>query len=105
MTYINMGEFAALQKELHAYHVYDMREERNERFRQAKESLSARLFSSLKWAGKKAAFITSVPFYWFIIFRYFVGTIDAGLFVFVIAASFVMSLFGANWGLLNGLVR
>lgn len=105
MSYLDMREFAFLQRELHCFHVYDRREERKRKILEAKKSFSEKSCSLFKWISKKAVFITSVPFYWFIIFRYFLGSFDAGLFIFIIAASFIMSFFGSGWGLLNGLVR
>ncbi|MFC1691382.1 hypothetical protein ACFL0W_04335 [Nanoarchaeota archaeon] len=54
--------------------------------------------------GKKAAFITSLPFYWLIFFN-LIGYFDVKLFSFTIISSIIMSLFGKSWGILDNLVR
>ena len=55
--------------------------------------------------GKKALFFTSVPFYWLVFFTKILNFFDMRFFVFVVAASIIMSFFGKNWGLLNILLK
>jgi len=59
--------------------------------------------SFFRWISKKAIFITSVPFYWFIIFQYVVGWFEVNFFIFVVCASIVMSFIGGGWGILNSI--
>jgi len=54
---------------------------------------------------KKALFFTSVPFYWLVFFTRVLHWYDAGFFVFVVAASIVISLLGKNWGLIHFLSK
>ncbi len=51
--------------------------------------------------GKKALFFTSVPFYWLVFFTQVMRWYDTSFFVFVVAASIVLSLMGKNWGILH----
>ena len=105
MSYANMVEFAALNKELHHLEAYEISAERRRKMDEMSRDISVRSYSFLRWISKKAVFITSVPFYWFIIFRYIIGTFDIGLFIFIVGVSFFMSFFGINWGILNGFAR
>lgn len=50
--------------------------------------------------SKRALFFTSVPFYWFLIFK-FLGVFDIKLFCFVAGASLMLSMLGYGWGVLN----
>ncbi|MCX8147494.1 MAG: hypothetical protein N3D84_03435 [Candidatus Woesearchaeota archaeon] len=52
-------------------------------------------------ASKRLFFATSMPFYWFIVFKHFVGWFDFGFFIFVVICSFALSLLGKNWGMIN----
>jgi hypothetical protein len=70
-----------------------------------KNTFSRRLNSFFSGLSKKAVFITSVPFYWFIIFKYIVGSFNPAFFVFVIVCSIIISQFGGNWGIMNALMR
>lgn len=70
-----------------------------------KQRTAGRLRSFFSELSKKAMFITSVPFYWFIIFKYMIGWFDMGFFVFVIGCSMILSMTGGNWGMLNGLMK
>ncbi|PIN87169.1 hypothetical protein COV19_01095 [Candidatus Woesearchaeota archaeon CG10_big_fil_rev_8_21_14_0_10_44_13] len=112
MDYISMGDLLTIEKDAENFNVYGTKEEdaasRKEKVLQIKQTARQKFQkfrSFLKWISKKAVFITSVPFYWFIIFRYIVGSIEMNLFIFIVAASFVMSSFGNGWGLLNGIGR
>ncbi len=55
--------------------------------------------------GKKALFFTSVPFYWLVFFTKIMNWFDLRFFIFVVAATIAMSIFGKNWGLLNILIK
>ena len=55
--------------------------------------------------GKKALFFTSVPFYWLVFFTQVMRWYDTGFFIFVVAASIVLSLLGKNWGLIHFLSK
>ncbi|MFO8016201.1 MAG: hypothetical protein R6U32_03790 [Candidatus Woesearchaeota archaeon] len=74
-------------------------------FRASLKESFRRSFSLFKWAGKKAVFITSVPFYWLIIFRHVLHWYDAGFFAFVVIASLLLSMLGGSWGIMQGLAR
>ncbi len=43
--------------------------------------------------SKKAFFLTSMPFYWFFTFKYILEWFDWKWFLFVVAGSFVLSLY------------
>lgn len=94
--YITLDEFRdiVLARQVYSACAYGTRQKSAERLRS--------FFSGL---SKKAMFITSVPFYWFIIFKYLIGWFNPGFFVFVIACSMLLSIGGGNWGILNGLVK
>ena len=66
---------------------------------------AAKLRNMLAGISKKALFITSVPFYWFLFFNYILNWQSMGLFVFVVTASYMTSLSGHGWGLLNWLAK
>ena len=70
-----------------------------------KETQPERLRSFFHSASKKAFFITSVPFYWFILFKHMVGSFNPGFFVFVVISSILLSKFGGGWGIINAAVR
>ncbi|HLC98535.1 MAG TPA: hypothetical protein VJC00_00835 [Candidatus Nanoarchaeia archaeon] len=55
--------------------------------------------------SKKAFFITSVPFYWFIVFKHIVGSFNPAFFVFVVICSIILSGIGGNWGIINAAMR
>ncbi len=55
--------------------------------------------------GKRALFLTSVPFYWLVFFTKILNFFDMKFFIFVVAASMVLSLLGKNWGILHFLVK
>ncbi|MBW2999933.1 hypothetical protein KY339_04620, partial [Candidatus Woesearchaeota archaeon] len=59
--------------------------------------------ASLNKLSKKALFITSMPFYWFIFFKYVINWFEIGMFLFVVLASFAISMLGMNWGVLDSL--
>lgn len=90
--YVCLGE---LRKETVPFEVYERKT----------FSFAGKLGSSLRWISKKAFFITSVPFYWFILFRYVVNWFDMGFFIFVVCASIAMSFFGSGWGIINSMAR
>ena len=70
-----------------------------------KQAMRSRLRSFFNGLCKKAVYITSVPFYWFIIFKYIMGWFNPGFFVFVILCSVILSVSGGSWGILNFGVR
>lgn len=49
--------------------------------------------------SKKAFFLTSMPFYWFFIFKYILEWFDWQWFLFVVACSFLLSLYTKGWGI------
>jgi len=64
--------------------------------------ISRALSSFFVRAGRRAIFITSVPVYWFLVFRHVLGYFDMSMFVFVVGLSYVIStLFIGHWGLLE----
>ena len=66
-----------------------------------KQTRRGQLRSFFNGLGKKAVYITSVPFYWFIIFKYIMGWFNPGFFIFVILCSIILSVGGGSWGILN----
>lgn len=74
-----------------------------EKFETKKKTESLRIM--LNELSKKALFITSVPFYWFIIFTYILNWQSTSMFIFAVGTSYLTSLFGQGWGLLNWLAR
>ncbi|MBD3313776.1 hypothetical protein GF345_05010 [Candidatus Woesearchaeota archaeon] len=66
-----------------------------------KKTKTEKARSYFRELSKKALFITSVPFYWFILFKYVVGSFNPAFFVFVVLASGLLSFTGSNWGVLN----
>ncbi len=56
-------------------------------------------------ASKKAFFITSVPFYWFILFKHVVGWFNPGFFAFVVISSIALSKMGGTWGIISAAMR
>ena len=97
MEYVSMESLLAIEKDAACMDVYGAEEKKKSKF-------SEKFRSFFKWTSKKAVFITSVPFYWFIIFRY-VNWFDTGFFLFVVMASFAMSFAGSGWGIFNSLAR
>lgn len=70
-----------------------------------KQTQRSRLRSFFNGLCKKAVYITSVPFYWFIIFKYLIGWFNPGFFIFVIICSIMLSIGGGSWGILNFGIR
>ncbi|MCX6707618.1 MAG: hypothetical protein NT001_05775 [Candidatus Woesearchaeota archaeon] len=70
-----------------------------------KQTRRSRLRSFFNGLCKKAVYITSVPFYWFIIFKYMMGWFNPGFFMFVILCSIILSVGGGSWGILNFGIR
>ena len=58
-------------------------------------------FSFLVRASKRAFFITSVPLYWFLIFKFMLGYFEVGLFLFCVGFSYVLSTLSKDWGILT----
>ena len=63
------------------------------------------LWETIASIGKKALFVTSVPFYWLVFFTRILQWYDANFFIFVVIASMVLSVLGKNWGILHFLAR
>jgi len=63
------------------------------------------LWETIASLGKKALFVTSVPFYWLVFFTKILQWYDANFFIFVVIASMVLSVLGKNWGILHFLVK
>lgn len=58
-------------------------------------------FSFLVRASKRAFFITSVPLYWFLMFKFVLGYFEMGLFMFCVGLSYVLSTMSKDWGVLT----
>ena len=56
---------------------------------------------ALRGASRKAFFLTSMPFYWFFLFRYVLNWFDLKWFLLVVVLSAVLSLTGKGWGILQ----
>jgi len=61
-----------------------------------------KLFASI---GKKALFLTSMPFYWLVFFTRIMHWFDLHFFIFVVAASIALSVLGKNWGMIHFLAK
>lgn len=55
--------------------------------------------------SRKALFLVTMPFYWLVFFTRLMNWFDLHFFVFVVAVSIALSIFGKNWGLLHFLAR
>ncbi len=62
---------------------------------------SSELYSFLIRASKRAFFITSVPLYWFLFFKFLLGYFEIGLFMFCVGLSYVISTMSKDWGVLT----
>ncbi len=70
--------------------------------RKVSEAISfSAIYSFLIRASKRAFFITSVPLYWFLIFKYLLGYFEIGLFMFCVGLSYVLSTMTKDWGVLT----
>ena len=58
MSYANMVEFAALEKELHCLEAYEREEQRKAQLEKIAHKTETRLLFMFKWISKKAFFIT-----------------------------------------------
>jgi hypothetical protein len=99
--YISLEEFREYSKDIEN-NIEDIKLNLEACERQARRGGLRSFFNGL---CKKAIYITSVPFYWFIIFKYCLGWFNPGFFIFVIICSIVLSLGGGSWGILNFGVR
>jgi hypothetical protein len=59
------------------------------------------VFSFLIRASRRVIFITSVPLYWFLIFKFLIGYFEIGLFMFCVGFSYVLSTLSKDWGVLT----
>jgi len=66
-----------------------------------KPGVKQKLYSIFSIISKRAFFITSMPFYWLVYFKFILETFDARLFTFVVIASYGLSYFNHSWGILN----
>lgn len=99
-VYINFRELIEIEAyRNYGFEAYDIKSKSE---RSGRRLNSRSFFSGL---SKKAFFITSVPFYWFIIFQYIVGSFNLAFFVFVCICSLLLSVTGMNWGVLNSMAR
>ncbi len=66
-----------------------------------KPTFAKKLCSIFSLISRRAFFITSMPFYWLVCFKFILETFDARLYTFVVVASFALSYFNHSWGILN----
>jgi len=59
------------------------------------------IISFLIKTSKRTLFITSVPLYWFLIFKFILGYFEVGLFMFCVGLSYVLSTLSKDWGVLT----
>lgn len=64
---------------------------------------SQRIHTGIGQAGRKALFITSLPFYWLLVFKFVLGAFTMEVFAFSVLASWAFSLFDGGWGILHNL--